>query len=210
MLEWIETSFKSHYHVERDTTWPEKLLVAGRNAVRDDKACHECTLQSKNVCKAPEGLIIMSHRDICQVDIETFVSQMHGLKAAEGHCCDFLFADEDVKVVLCDLTCSQKKYVQPFTNSSGYHEGKRATAYRQIESTIDKLMDVPEIRHHFASMSSRVGLFAERNKDTVFRDVATQNMQLMMPDYVQGSNLNTDMGHGFEFVTVLYPQTYQW
>ena len=119
-------------------------------------------------------------------------------------------ADEDVKVILCDLTCSQKKYVQPFTNSSGYHEGKRATAYRQIESTIDKLMDVPEIRNHFASMSSRVGLFAERNKDTVFRDVATQNMQLMMPDYMQGSNLNTDMGHGFEFVTVLYPQTYQW
>lgn len=167
-------------------------------------------LLQKDNCISPEGLVIVSEKAICRVDIESFFRQMNGLKAAEGLCCDFLFADGVRKIVFCDLTCSLRKYILPFRNSRGYQQGKRAKAYHQISSTIDKLMAVPNVAQYIHQMPLKIGLFAERDKDSATSDVAIKNMMLMMPDYSMENHLSTDMGNGFQFVTVHYPQAYQW
>lgn len=111
------------------------------------------------------------------------------------------------------MTCTQEKYVKPYNNSRGHNEGKRAKAYKQLLTSITKLVVVPEIATKIRAYANKSALFAVRLKDmSNERKSSVLATMRRFSDFARsiqdGATLN--MGNGFTFEVVQYPTIYQW
>ena len=177
----------------------------------DKKACEECPENKKICTNADEGLVLKLDIEvsISKVDIEQFFIQFDGTKASIRKKCDIMLYNTS-NVILCDMTCIKNKYVESYTNSKGKQIGKRVMAYEQMNSVIDALTEVPNIKSRLDDCSNKVALFALRLKDDTRRlDDVGNNMKIFSADFANSQTSITDMGNGFRFRTVTYPQIYK-
>lgn len=212
-MDGFEAYYKSFYSIGRNVSVETSELAPKRAVCHDKKACQECVSAGVRECDVEANLIVRHGVPVKAVNIEAFFSQFGDtMKASLKDRCDLmLYDDVQHKIAFCDMTCSMEKYIQPFDNTSGHHEGKRAKAYQQMKESINKLAAVPELNSAMSSYSYRRAVFAVRLKAGKSRDAVVQsNMQAFSSAPWSVSNAKTDMGNGFFFETVTYPQEYIW
>ena len=133
-----------------------------------------------------------------------------------GKKCDLLLVSGD-KIVFCDMTCSKAKYIEPYVMQNGTEKiGKRNTVRKQISNSISLLSNVPEIASEIDTKTKRIALFAYRVKDVSCNDAfdykVKKNMQEFgkMVDRMVKEPMYSDMGNGFLFTEIQYPDTFVW
>lgn len=111
--------------------------VSGAFALYDPKACVPC-----KKCTTPEVLRVeCGTLSVADVDLEEWVKAVWPKGRCLPSLCDRLLSDahaiEPRKVVFCELTCSDKKYISPYDNAAGRQAGKKAKAYDQLRSAVE-------------------------------------------------------------------------
>ncbi len=197
-------------------TVDKSRIAPGTSAFYDNKACSECEAQRRRVCGAKEVLRLLNHNcHIFKVELEKFFNQFDGLTLSSlKDKCDLMLYDQDKNhLAFCELTCTQSKYLEPYDNSKGRHEGKRAKAYKQLKSSIDKLATVPNIASAMNEYNNRTALFAVRCKDDTEQENSLELINIRkftaLTDSIQ-QDAKSDIGNGFSFEIVKYPSIYQW
>ncbi|MCI6118031.1 MAG: hypothetical protein MR717_01860 [Prevotella sp.] len=99
-------------------------------------------------------------------------------------------------------------------------QGKRAKAYKQLMSVIEELEAVPNIKSRLNNYAVRIGLFAYRVKNPLRSEPdAPSPERIKLRDSLSAfkpspklssPTLLTDMGHGFQFRQIRYPDAYDW
>lgn len=181
--------------------------------LNDEKACRECRGQNKQQCNnedADTHMLLNADHPVTVVDIEGFLNQFDGRRAAIKKRCDKMIYDDN-KIVLVDFYCGQQKYVQPYSNTRGEQPGKLAKARHQINSTVEKLCEVPAINERMNGYATKEGIFACRIKQPpavpILPGSPGAQMFLNSIPKVKGY---TNIAHGFKFRMLKYPETYEW
>lgn len=209
-MNWLLQYYKEYHHLNGSYRVFAKQIT-GLCSLGDKKACEECPENKKICTNADEGVVLKLDIEvsISKVDIEQFFLQFDGTKASIRKKCDIMLYNTS-NVILCDMTCTKNKYVESYTNSKGKQIGKRATAYEQIESVINALTEVPDIKNKFDDCSNKVALFALRLKDNSEQFDNVENNMMVFESQFENSQLClTDMGNNFQFKTITYPQIYK-
>jgi len=181
--------------------------------LNDEKACRECRGQDKHQCNnedADTHMLLNADHPVTVVDIEGFLNQFDGKRAAIKERCDRMLYDDN-KIVLVDFYCGQQKYVQPYANTRGEQPGKLANARDQINSTVEKICEVPAINERMNGYATKEGIFAYRIKQPpavpILPGSPGAQMFLNSIPKVKGY---TNIAHGFKFRMLKYPETYEW
>ncbi len=185
----------------------------GTFPLNDEKACRECRGQNKQQCSeedADRHMLLHADHPVTVVDIEGFLNQFDGKKAALKDRCDRMLYDDN-KIVLVDFYCGQQKFVPPYSNTQGEQPGKLAKARLQINSTVEKICEMPSINEKMDEYASKEGIFACRIKQptevtTLPGAVAMQTFLNSIPQ-VKGYTI---IAHGFKFRMLEYPEIYEW
>ena len=217
MKEVLEKFFGSFY----GSTKTVKVISEQKTGVferADDKACAGCARNTKSFFEGCDQKVLRcdaGEQDVEVIELELFVANYNGLKKLRpNYVCDLLMVGDD-KVVFCDLACYNPKYLKSFVKSDGKpQKGKRQHAREQIENSIEKLTGVPEIADEILSKSKRIGLFAYRRKEKIVTDLvdstALTGMRSLI-DRTKDADANIGkLGKGFQFIEVVYPETYIW
>lgn len=186
----------------------------GAFVFHDEKACNQCVVKG-NECNSHEVAKYESENEVCSVDIEAYLDvYARSYKLVRGVRCDFLHFDmNNEKFVLNELTCSRKKFVEPYTNSKGVKEGKREHARRQMENVACILCNVPELNECIQGFKQRVALFSWRNRskeETIKTEKVTkaeEAMSLFLEPLETVADIRemADLSNNFRFVQQLYP-----
>lgn len=206
-MDWFFEQYLSFYQVGRDVNLDVNYLQPELHLVYDNKACNQC---NNRVCEGQLCVLkFQNSTDVDMIDVEGFFLQLDGLRAALRERCDLMFWDKAHKIVFSDMSCTKSKYVEPYWGAGKEKCGKRAKAYAQIQSVISKFMEVPALKSYIENLDKKVGLFALREKDIVITSQIEKNMEVfkMSPAL---NNMIVDMGNGFNFVNVKYPNVYHW
>lgn len=219
MKELLEAFFGKHYQSTKQET-ADCHILKGLFTQTDSKACGDCRTHSPAVevdcdkvvlkCNSSEQLLEV-------IELEKFINKYAHLKALpSGRKCDLLLVGKD-KIVLCDMTCSKAKFIDPFTMKDGTPKiGKRNVAKEQICCSIKLLMEVPEIAADINQKKDKIALFAYREKPKSVNDDFyarfSGNMRLFkaIEDKAFREPMFSDVENGFLFAEVRYPDTYYW
>jgi len=185
----------------------------GSFALNDEKACRECRGRNKQQCSEEDAdthMLVHADHPVMVVDIETFLNQFDGKRAAIKDRCDRMIYDGS-KIVFVDFYCGLQKYLLPYSNTGGDQPGKLAKARHQITNTVEKICEVPFINERIANYATKEGIFACRIKKpepnpALLGEPAMQTFLNSAPR-VKGY---TDIAHGFKFHMLEYPETYEW
>lgn len=227
----IETILRDYYARGRGFDVSRVQLgirqMTGLFALSDSKACQAChrlpARQDRTECNEEVLKVNSSDTIVDVVNFEEFLSQFE--KVPTSVRCDFLIADHGMsnrKIIFCDLTCSEAKYVED--NSSIRNGNKRAKAFQQMKRSIETLMDETNSNHSLIAVNlltyaEKVCLFAWR--DYHVSDApspaqcgnATANMRAFIhTPSVMSSQLtacNEVVGHFFVFKQVKFPCVYE-
>ena len=217
MKEVLEKFFGSFY----GSTKTVKVISEQKTGVferADDKACAGCEGNTKSFFEGCDQKVLRcdaGEQEVEVIELELFVANYNGLKKlTPKYVCDLLMVGDD-EVVLCDLACYNPKYLKSFVKSDGTEQlGKRLTVWRQIDNSIEKLTDVPEIAGEILSKSKRIGLFAYRRKEKIVTDLvdstALTGMRSLIDRTKDADAIIGDLKEGFQFIEVVYPETYIW
>lgn len=214
-MDGFEELYKIYYKVVREVTIDKSRIAAGTSSFYDSKACSKCEEQKRRACEAKEVLKINHNRQIFKVELEKFFNQFDGLTLSSlKDKCDLMLYDQDNEhLVFCELTCTQSKYIEPYDNTKGHHEGKRAKAYKQLKSSIGKLAAVPKIAARMNEYNHRSALFAVRQKEDTEQEDSLELTNIRrfsaLTDSIQ-QEAKSDIGNGFTFEIVKYPNIYHW
>lgn len=207
--------YKGHYKAIRNVVVDSVTKEAGISSFADNKACAECEVAGKKICKDKTVLMVNSRCRFTVVELERFFDQFDGtsLAAVKDKCDLMLYDEEYCRLAFCEMTCTQEKYILPYKNSRGHNDGKRAKAYNQLKSSICKLAAVPGISSKMDLYRERSALFAVRLKnESEGESTSTQMMahrfSRLARSIQDGAKLN--MGNGFTFEVVQYPRAFQW
>lgn len=208
-MNWLLEEYKNHYRLNGSYTILFENIV-GLHSLKDRKSCDTCPNERRICVNNGEAVVfkIDAHSEIAKIDIEKFFVQFDGKTASIRKKCDLMFYNSS-NVILCDMTCSENQYIEPFTNSRGNYEGKRSKAYSQIESVINSLMKIDAVKSRLEGCTHKIGLFAMRIKDnSMANDDVCNNMEIFTEEFENHQTNVTDMGNGFLFKTVSYPEVY--
>lgn len=217
MKEVLEKFFGSFYGSPKSV----KVISEQKTGVferADDKACAGCEGSTKSFFEGCDQKVLRcdaGEQEVEVIELELFVANYNGLKKlTPKYVCDLLMVGDD-EVVLCDLACYNPKYLKSFVKSDGTEQlGKRLTVWRQIGNSIEKLTDVPEIAGEILSKSKRIGLFAYRRKEKIVTDLvdrtALTGMRSLIDRTKDAATNIGKLGKGFQFIEVVYPETYIW
>lgn len=219
MKELLETCFGKHYQSTKQVSVNCKTLK-GQIPFADPKACADCKIHTPEQEATCDKVVLYcntSDQEIDAIELESFIDNYKHLKnIPSGKKCDLLLVGEN-KIVFCDLTCSLSKYIDLFVMADGTPKtGKRTMVRTQIGNAIALLMAVPEIATTIDLKTDKVAMFAYREKpDTVTntfdkRIVETMRSFGVKTDKVLGKPMFSDMGNGFVFTEVRYPEPYVW
>ena len=191
----------------------------------DNKACIDCHRQpnrtNRNDCNEEMLKVENNGQEVTVVHFEIYISQFDRTPANIHERCDYLLVDNTEnhrKIVFCDLTCSDSKWVEP--NKGEYPEGKRAKAKQQMLASIKALLNIPLLDTTILTFTERICLFGWREygvpKVPVIakRNHVIHNMEAFMTTPSSMANqLNQKkeiLGHGFSFIQQKYPAVYHW
>ena len=181
-------------------------LICGELSLNDQKSCNNCISYFSEGCDHVV-LKVAASEDIQVINLEQIFLNAKKESLKIGGLCDWLMYS-DTKIALAELTCCLPQYLENRTVNGVKIEGKRAKAYSQLSSSIEKLLTLDQFKAKFDLYSSRVALFAYRVKETAFlNDKATRAMDAFRK---MSPRVATDMGNGFLFVPIPYPEVYKW
>jgi len=194
---------------------PETISITERSiygvvGMKDNKACRSCIPFFANSCEQ-EVFKINAKTPISVINIEEYVDKFR----IEGRRCDYLLYDTN-HIAFVDLTCSMEEYLYPHHLLGEMQQGKRLTARKQIEHTIELLTEEPEIAEYIEAKSKKIGLLAYRIKDEdLFVGVPKQLQKEIetwqaMEMEMETKKLKFQMSHGFSFEMIRYPEEYNW
>ena len=219
MKDLLEAYFGKHYKSTRSVSAVSEV-VSGEFSFCDSKACSDCGIHTPQVERNCDKVVLRcssAKQMVEAIDLERFIDKYSNLKAIpSGKKCDLLLSD-DQKIVFCDLSCSQAKYIDPFRMADVTEKiGKRNTVRGQIANSISLLSKVPEIADAMNERLSKIALFAYREKPAKEMDIFDSDVTAKMKALdIIGSTLSktpmySDMGNGFVFTEVKYPDVYLW
>lgn len=220
MKELLEQYFGKHYGSPKQAL-AESEIKNGIFALADMKACGDCKThvpEIEDLCDKVVVIMDSNTKDVECIQLEWFIDNYTHLKAIKsGKKCDLMLVGED-KVVLCDMTCSKAKYINPFSRMDGTSKtGKRNTVRNQIANAILLLMDVPEIASEIDKRVQKIALFAYRVKDDPegmddIDDKARNHMRSFgkPTERLISEPMYADMGGGFVFTEIRYPDKFIW
>lgn len=192
----------------------------------DSNSCVQCKANhlraNRSSCNEDILRVDNNGNAIDVVDFETYIQQFDGTAANVHDRCDRIMADSGYghnKIVFCDLCCYEEKFVEP-NEAARYPEGKRAKARKQMERSIDVLIQESVTAVNLLTYPQKVCLFAWREygiPDTPVRaerGKVLDNMRAMLTTASNMAALTTShhqkAGHGFTFMQIKYPSTYVW
>lgn len=219
MKELLELYFGLHYQSPKHAM-VDSEIKNGRFSIVDPKACEDCkkfTPEHETDCDKVVIYVDSNEHNVECIQLERFIDNYANLKAIpSGKKCDLLLMDED-KIVFCDMTCSNAKYIDPYRMKDGTEKiGKRNSVRKQIENSITLLLNVPAIASKMKEKSSRIGLFAYRIKDIPIDDNFDCKVKASMRSFMANVDRSStepmfsDMGYGFLFMEVKYPNIFVW
>lgn len=220
MKELLEQYFGKHYGSPKQAL-AESEIKNGVFELADMKACGDCkthTPEIEAVCDKTVLIIDSNGKDVECIQLERFIDNYTHLKAIQsGKKCDLMLVGED-KVVLCDMTCSKAKYIDPFDRKDGSQQtGKRNTVRKQIANAILLLRDVPEIASGIDKRVRKIALFAYRVKDSAegmddFDGKVRSGMRFFSEpaERLISEPMYAEMEGGFVFTEIRYPNKYMW
>lgn len=216
MKELLENFFGPYYKSTKKVVVDSEHKI-GRFGLYDAKACGDCRLKSPEFESDCNHTVLICHSDksVEVISLEKFLEEYNNLKAMPSHSkCDIMIVCEN-SIVLCDLSCSNPKYIGMFNNSSGDEKlGKRITARHQIENTITLLMNVTQIADEILSKATKIALFAYREKSrgnlSEFDGKVASNMLAFnrIENKLSTSGLKSESVHGFVFSEIKYPEVF--
>ena len=161
-------------------------------------------------CNKGEGVSAFlnpSCKSIVIIDFENFVNQWRG-NAGKGKKCDFILYDEDEYIILNELTYCKPEYLDQHTNDGPISLGKRSIALKQIQSTIDKLHNVNEIKTYIDKTPKKIGLFSYKiNECSELNETISKSNVKFNSIKAIFSNISSESGltDGFVFEQRVYP-----
>lgn len=143
MKELLEQYFGKHYQSPKQAI-ASCVIRSGRFSLADSKACGDCqkfTPEHETDCDKVVIYVDTNEHNVECIQLEQFIDNYANLKAiSSGKKCDLLLVDEE-KIVFCDMTCSNAKYIGPYIMKDGTKKiGKRNTVREQIENSISLLI----------------------------------------------------------------------
>lgn len=215
-MDGFEAKYGSYYKVIRKISIDRTFIVSGESVFYDNRACAGCNERKTGICTKEEILKVSHKSPLTKVDLEKFFNQFEGrVLSSLKDKCDLLLYDSEKKrrIAFCELTCSQRRYVEPYDDTAGSHPGKRAKAWKQLKSSIDKLATVPDIASAMDRYGHKSAIFAVRYKDSFERKSSMQISYMLkfieLPNNIQRGT-SADIGNGFLFEVIKYPTIYRW
>ena len=219
MKDLLEVYFGKHYRSTKRVSVISKV-DSGLLSFSDSKACTQCVKwnpQMENDCERVVLLCDSGNQMVETIELEAFIDQYANLKAiSSGKKCDLLMSD-DQKIVFCDMSCTQVKYIDPFKMKDGTEKiGKRNTVRIQIENSISLLNGVPELAEAISTKQSKIALFAYRVKPEKTRDAfdsgVSANMKVLgsLNRNLSKTPMYSSMSNGFLFTEIKHPDVYIW
>lgn len=219
MKDLLEAYFGKHYKSTKRVSAISKVDT-GLLSFSDSKACTQCVKwnpQMENDCERVVLLCDSGNQMVETIELEAFIDQYANLKAiSSGKKCDLLMSD-DQKIVFCDMSCTQVKYIDPFKMNDGTEKiGKRNTVRIQIENSISLLNGVPELAEAISTKQSKIALFAYRVKPEKTRDAfdsgVSANMKVLgsLNRNLSKTPMYSSMSNGFLFTEIKHPDVYIW
>ncbi|GEM_PF-6156118 len=215
MKDLLQNDYISHFGLTGKYIVP-CTSMQGNFALSDDKACQMCIEDDRQHCSndgEQEIMKINANESINAIDIEQFLTLFDGRRAGIKNRCDKLLYN-GIKIAFVEMYCGLSRNLYP-----PYYQkvGKIAKARLQIESTIQKLCEVPSIAQRIDGTSQKHGILAYRERhspqgqESVPQpDKVQQNMEVFWNSDFQGNNLHTNLSHGFKFFVLKYPNEYKW
>lgn len=219
MKDLLEAYFGKHYKSTKRVSAISKVDT-GLLSFSDSKACTQCVKwnpQMENDCERVVLLCDSGNQMVETIELEAFIDQYANLKAiSSGKKCDLLMSD-DQKIVFCDMSCTQVKYINPFKMNDGTEKiGKRNTVRIQIENSISLLNGVPELAEAISTKQSKIALFAYRVKPEKTKDAfdsgVSANMKVLgsLNRNLSKTPMYSSMSNGFLFTEIKHPDVYIW
>lgn len=219
MKDLLEAYFGKHYKSTKRVSAISKV-DSGLLSFSDSKACTQCVKwnpQMENDCERVVLLCDSGNQMVETIELEAFIDQYANLKAiSSGKKCDLLMSD-DQKIVFCDMSCTQVKYIDPFKMKDGTEKiGKRNTVRIQIENSISLLNGVPELAEAISTKQSKIALFAYRVKPEKTKDAfdsgVSANMKVLgsLNRNLSKTPMYSSMSNGFLFTEIKHPDVYIW
>lgn len=189
--------------------------------LNDPKACANCLRIRPNrfACDKVNFRFDTSGIPVKIVNFEQYANQFDNTPAAMKDRCDYIMVEGTSghdKIIFCDLTCSEEKYVNP--NDGKYSLGKRAKAFEQMKRSLERLLQESLTKQYILTFPEKVCLFGWR--DYMVPDAkpqrgnAVNNMLAFVntPSAKSGTltQIKYEVGYGFNFVQVKYPTVYKW
>lgn len=187
--------------------------LSGNFSLTDPTACSQCP--------RPDGcdkitMHIGSHTPVLIVRLADAIGEMpqtmrDGLKNCDYLLCDAVENPGSRKVALCDLTCSNSKYLSA---SQKYPGGKREYVVAQMLSTALFLSMHDVLWHSVQTATSRRFIFGMRVSDEKPTDQAARAMKMfaLTPSSaaLQTESTQRIANIHFKFVEVRYPSQLNW
>ncbi len=185
-------------------------------------------LSDLKTCSSPRKVNLcpsVCNEDILKIDTDrplTIVRYDDWMSDESQKKCDYLLFDsgnDKQKFAFCELTCSQKKYVDE-DDSTIKKEGKRAKAFNQMQETwsLIKESDNPVFQTYILRFREKCGIFGWREKtlsgDNEVNDGPKLSMRKFLRTPGSGSGITEysqhEFGEHFKFIQVKYPSHYIW
>lgn len=208
----MERLLRSEYHKFYGLTRNHVNLLIdtkiGKFLLFDKKACESC----HSPCLARGIMYINSRIPVKQINIEDYFQQFQNTKAdVSGKRCDELLYDEDShRIVFLEMSCKAVGSQHDIRTL----EGKRETAYEQLDNSIKKLQEVPKIAEKIKMFAEKSALFAYRiteRASSIPNQLKISLNAFMKPlELAEDPNLSTEMGNGFKFTYINFDDIYQW
>lgn len=219
MKDLLEAYFGKHYKSTKRVSAISKV-DSGLLSFSDSKACTQCVKWNPQMEKDCERVVLLcdsGNQMVEIIELEAFIDQYANLKAiSSGKKCDLLMSDDE-KIVFCDMSCTQVKYIDPFKMNDGTEKiGKRNTVRIQIENSISLLNGVPELAEAISTRQSKIALFAYRVKPEKTKDAfdsgVSANMKVLgsLNRNLSKTQMYSSMSNGFLFTEIKHPDVYIW
>ena len=182
----------------------------GHFVLVDEVACRQCIPFFHDTCDK-EVLKIHATNPVIIIEHERFIKD---LQAECGGVCDYLLYDDN-KIAFVDLRCGLSQYLQIHKKEGIPMEGKKATARRQIEASIERMYKNPDIATYIDAFSNKTGILGYRNRDDeLFTDCPetinqVEDVSLAFMRELEERQLIMSLSHGFSFMMIRYPQIYE-
>lgn len=181
----------------------------------DSGACADCL--DKNVSRVGCSQVVMNitlNNDL--VTVFSWDKILRDINYTIGKRCDYILSGEN-KIIFCELTCSESYVMNPYFNTRGQKNGKRAIAISQIFDTISLMTKHEVLWNNILTKHEKSGVIGWREYDgssSVINNKASKNMQIFMKTPSSMSSQITSeqivAGVKFQIHTIKYPTKYVW